>query len=58
MNHEKAKKTYRFCVWLRLDVLQVLAEKYGVRAFALEGDFGGCEAINHYIHGEGGTAAS
>ena len=47
-----------WCVWLRLDVLQVLAEKYGVRAFALEGDFGGCEAINHYIHGEGGTAAS
>ena len=42
---------------LRLDVLQALVEKYGVRAFALEGDFGGCEAINRYIHGEGGTAA-
>ena len=42
---------------LRLDVFQVLAEKYGVRAFALEGDFGGCEAINRYIHGAGGTAA-
>lgn len=42
---------------LRLDVFQVLAEQYGVRAFALEGDFGGCEAINRYIHGEGGTAA-
>ena len=42
---------------LRLDVLQVLVEKYGVRAFALEGDFGGCKAINRYIHGEGGTAA-
>ena len=42
---------------LRLDVLQTLVEKYGVRAFALEGDFGGCEAINRYIHGEGGTAA-
>ena len=42
---------------LRLDVLQVLVEKYGVRAFALEGDFGGCAAINRYIHGEGGTAA-
>ncbi len=41
---------------LRLDVFQVLVEKYGVRAFALEGDFGGCEAINRYIHGEGGTA--
>ena len=42
---------------LRLDVLQVLAEKYGVRAFALEGDFGGCEAVNRYIHGGDGTAA-
>lgn len=42
---------------LRLDVLQVLVEKYGVRAFALEADYGGCEAINCYIHGEGGTAA-
>ena len=42
---------------LRLDVLQVLVEKYGVRAFALEGDFGGCEAINRYIHGADGTAA-
>ena len=42
---------------LRLEVFQVLAEKYGVRAFALEADYGGCEAINRYIHGEEGTAA-
>ena len=42
---------------LRLDVFQVLVEKYGVRAFALEGDFGGCEAINRYIHGADCTAA-
>ena len=42
---------------LRLEVFQVLAEKYGVRAFALEGDFGGCETINRYIHGADGTAA-
>lgn len=42
---------------LRLDVLQVLVERYGVRAFALEGDFGGCEAVNRYIHGGDGTAA-
>ena len=42
---------------LRLDVFQVLAEQYGVRAFALEGDFGGCEAVNRYIHGGSGTAA-
>ena len=41
---------------LRLDVFQVLVEKYGVCAFALEGDFGGCEAINRYIHGGDGTA--
>lgn len=30
---------------LKLDVFQVLVEKYGVRAFALEGDFGGCEVV-------------
>ena len=42
---------------LWLDVFQVLAEKYGVHAFALEGDFDGCEAIDRYIHGSGGTAA-
>lgn len=42
---------------LRLDVFKVLAEKYGVRAFALEGDFGGCEAVNRYIHGGDGTAS-
>ena len=42
---------------LRLDVLKVLVEKYGVRAFAMEGDFGGCEAVNRYIHGGNGTAA-
>lgn len=42
---------------LRLDVLKVQAEKYGVRAFALEADSGACEAINWYIHGEAGTAA-
>lgn len=42
---------------LRLDVFKVLVEKYGVRAFALEGDFGGCEAVNRYIHGGDGTAS-
>ena len=42
---------------LRLDVFQALVEKYGVHAFALEGDFGGCEAINRYIHGADGNAA-
>ena len=28
-----------------------------MHAFALEGDFGGCEAVNRYIHGGDGTAA-
>ena len=41
---------------LRLEVFQVLVEQYGVRAFGLEGDFGGCEAVNRYIHGGEGTA--
>ena len=41
---------------LKLDVFQILVEKYGVRAFALEGDYGGCEAVNRYIHGGKGTA--
>ena len=42
---------------LKLDVFQILVERYGVRAFALEGDFGGCEAVNRYIHGQEGSAA-
>ena len=41
---------------LKLDVFKILVEKYGVRAFALEGDYGGCEAVNRYIHGGKGTA--
>lgn len=42
---------------LRLDVFKVLVERCGVRAFALEADFGACEGINRYIHGEEGSAA-
>lgn len=42
---------------LKLDVFKVMVEKYSVRAFALEGDFGGCEAVNRYIHGADGSAA-
>ena len=42
---------------LKLEVFQVLVENVGVRALALEGDFGGCEAVNRYIHGGEGTAA-
>ena len=41
---------------LKLDVFKVLVENYGVRAFTLEGDFGGCEAVNRYINGGEGTA--
>ncbi len=41
---------------LKLDVFKLMVEKYGVRAFALEGDYGGCEAVNRYIHGGSGTA--
>lgn len=42
---------------LKLDVFAILVERYGVRALALEGDFGGCEAVNRYIHGGEGSAA-
>lgn len=41
---------------LKLDVFKQMVENYGVRAFALEGDFGGCEQVNSYIHGGEGTA--
>ena len=41
---------------LKLNVFRTMVEKYGVRAFALEGDFGGCEVVNRYIHGGEGTA--
>jgi len=41
---------------LKLDVFKLLVENYGVRAFALEGDYGGCEQVNRYIHGGEGTA--
>lgn len=41
---------------LRLTVFRQAVEQYGVRAFALEGDFGGCEQVNRYIHGGNGTA--
>lgn len=41
---------------LKLEVFKKLVEQYGVRAFALEGDFGGCEQVNQYIHGGEGTA--
>ena len=41
---------------LKLEVFKRLVEDCGVRAFALEGDYGGCEQVNRYIHGGEGTA--
>lgn len=41
---------------LKLDVFQIMVEKYGVRSFALEADYGCCETANRYIHGGEGTA--
>lgn len=39
---------------LKLEVFKRLVEDCGVRAFALEGDYGGCEQVNRYIHGRAG----
>lgn len=41
---------------LKLEVFKQMVERYGVRAFAFEGDYGGCEQVNRYIHGGEGTA--
>ena len=41
---------------LKLEVFRQMVERYGVRTFALEGDYGGCEQVNRYIHGGEGTA--
>jgi erythromycin esterase len=41
---------------LKLTVFKLLVEKYGLRAYALEGDYGGCEQVNRYIHGGEGSA--
>lgn len=41
---------------LKKDVFEQMVRKYKVRAFALEGDFGGCEYVNRYIHAGEGTA--
>ena len=40
---------------LKLELFKVLVERQGVRAFALEADFGGCIEVNRYIHGGEGT---
>lgn len=41
---------------LKLSVLKELVEKYEVKSFALETDFGEGVVINEYIHGGDGTA--
>ena len=41
---------------LKLTVFRRLVETAGVRALALEADFGCAETANRYIHGGGGTA--
>lgn len=42
---------------LKLDVLKIMVERYGVRSFALEADYGCCEMANRFIHGTSGTSA-
>ncbi|MEG2603604.1 MAG: erythromycin esterase family protein [Clostridia bacterium] len=41
---------------LKRKVFKQMVERYDVRALALEGDYGGCEQVNQYIHGGEGTA--
>lgn len=41
---------------LKKGVFQALVEKDICKVFALEGDFGGCQKVNQYIHGGNGTA--
>jgi erythromycin esterase len=43
-------------VTLRREVLQELATRYGFRAFAIEGDFGGAQVVNRYVLEGVGTA--
>src|SRR5699024_7638285 len=41
---------------LKKDVFQALVEKEDIRAFVIEGDFGGAQVVDSYIAGDGGTA--
>lgn len=47
----------RECHELKLDIFREMVEKNGVRAFVIEGDFGGGEYVNRYIHGGEGSAS-
>jgi erythromycin esterase len=42
---------------LKLEVFRQLVEQSDIRAFALEGDFGGCQKVNQYIQTGEGSAA-
>lgn len=44
-------------VTIRREVLELLAQKYTVRTFAIEGDFGGGQVVNDYVLNGNGTAA-
>lgn len=41
---------------LKLDIFKQMVEKYNVKAFVLEGDYGGSEQVNRYIHGGEGSS--
>lgn len=40
---------------LKLDVFKLMIEKYNIKTFAIEGDYGGCEKVNQYIKYGNGT---
>ena len=41
---------------LKLDIFKQMVEKYNVKAFVIEGDYGGSEQVNRYIHSGEGTS--
>ena len=41
---------------LKLDIFKQMVQNYNVKAFVLEGDYGGCEQVNRYIHGGEGSS--
>ncbi len=41
---------------LKLDIFKQMVEKYNVKAFVIEGDYGGSEQVNRYIHGGEGSS--
>lgn len=41
---------------LKKEVFEQVVNENGVKAFAIEGDFGGCEKVNAYIRGGSGSA--